>query len=257
MALRIGKKKDEPAAAPNDDWSDAALLGQQDAPSPVVAPTTTSEPADEFVTDNFAPAPAKKAMSPALLAGGLVLLLTALGVGAYFAFFNTPPEDEAPPALPPRTARRPAAPTAVTPAPKTTRLRVPVKPGAGTAAKKVLPGRAGIVSPGLKVPAIRPKTGKVPAVVPRRNMPTPVPLMPDGMAAQSGKGSSPGATVQIVRPVAALTPALMTQLKALWNQGAAAKRERNYDGARRAWQRMLQLRPGHPGVQEAIDKLPR
>jgi hypothetical protein len=77
------------------------------------------------------------------------------------------------------------------------------------------------------------------------------------MAGQPGKGSSRVTTVQIVRPVTALTPAVAQQLKALWNQGAAAKHRGDYAGARRAWQQILRLRPGHPGIQEAINKLPR
>ncbi len=262
MALRIGKKKDAPADlpanAPTDDWSDAALLGQNDtptaapivSPSPAVSPGIAPDPADDFVNGNFEPAPTKKPISPALLAGGLVLLLTVVGVGAYFAFFNPPAEDDsAPLAPPPRRVVKVVAPTPV-----------PVKVNTKVVAKKVAPGRAGIASPGTKTPALRPVPGKLPAIVPKPNMPTPVPLMPDGMAAQPGKGSTPGTTVQIVRPVspaAALTPALQAQLKVLWKRGADAKHERNYNGARAAWTKMLQLRPGHPGVREAIEKLPQ
>jgi hypothetical protein len=46
-------------------------------------------------------------------------------------------------------------------------------------------------------------------------------------------------------------------LKSLWKQGADAKHRGDYDGARRAWTKILQLRPGHPGIQGAIDKLPK
>jgi len=252
MALRIGKKKDAPAdsptSEPTDDWSDAALLGQTDtpipAPTPAVAPGAPLDPADDFVNDTFAPAPRKKTISPALLAGGLVLFLTVVGVGAYFAFFNTPAEEDAPIVMPRRIAK------VVRPTP------IPVKPKTGVPTKKIAPGKAGIATPGTKTPALRSAPGKAPSIVPKPNMPTPVPLMPDGMAAQSGKGSSVGTSVQIVRPVAPITPSLQAQLKALWNQGAAAKRERNYNGARAAWNKILKLRPGHPGIQEAIEKLP-
>ena len=259
MALRIGKKKDAPAGeasnAPTDDWSDAALLGQSDepisAPTPAVAPGAAIDPADDFVTETFAPAPRKKPVSPALLAGGLVLFLTVVGVGAYFAFFNTPVEEDAPIAAPRRVAK------IVRPTPIPVKLKTPVKSKTGAPVKKVAPGRAGIASPGTKTPALRSSLGKAPSVVPKPNMPTPVPLMPDGMAAQPGKGSMPGTTVQIVRPVAPVATALQAQLKALWKQGADAKHERNYNGARAAWGKMLKLHPGHPGVQEAIEKLPR
>ena len=58
------------------------------------------------------------------------------------------------------------------------------------------------------------------------------------------------------KPTVLLTPALLKQLKALWNQGAAAKKRGDIAGARAAWTKMLQLRPNHPLVQSAIDKLP-
>jgi Domain of unknown function (DUF5916)/Carbohydrate family 9 binding domain-like len=54
-----------------------------------------------------------------------------------------------------------------------------------------------------------------------------------------------------------ISPFLLLQLKALWKQGADAKHRGDFEGARRAWQRALQIAPGHPGFQEAIDKLPR
>ena len=265
MALRLGKKKDvstEPPAAAGDDWSEAALLGTDEpqstipAPSPAVtSPSTSPDPADAFVADTFDSAPRKKAISPVLLAGGLVLLLTALGVGAYFAFFSAPAEEE-PPArgvtppilLKPSPAPAPPNTKVVTVAPKTVAPKVPA-------------GSAGIASPGTKVPAIKPQPGNSAAVVPKPNMPTPVPLMPDGMAGQPGKGTSTGTTVQIVgspvSPAASLPTTLQAQLKALWKQGADAKHQRNYNGARQAWGKMLKLRPGHPGVKEAIEKLPR
>lgn len=286
MALRLGKKKDAPteapASAPGDDWSDAALLGQTDepqptipAPSPAVAPVMAgaTDPADDFVADTFAPAPRKKALSPVLLAGGLVLLLTALGVGAYFAFFSAPPEEEAPLAPPTRVVTAPVPPVAPKPPvvvrTKTTVTVKKVVPGkvvtpVTTTPKPVDWGKAGIASSGTKVPALRTGSG-LPAVAPRPNMPAPVPLMQDGVAGQPGKGTSTGTSVQIVgspvrrgtSTVASLPPTMQAQLKALWKQGADAKHERNYNGARRAWQKMLKLRPGHPGVQEAIEKLPR
>lgn len=268
MALRLGKKKDaptEPPVAIEDDWSEAALLGDTTepqstipAPSPAMAPASNApDPADDFVFDTFDSAPPKKTMSPALLAGGLVLLLTALGVGAYFTFFSAPAEEPAP-IVAPRVVQAPTPPPP--PAPPKTKL---VKTAPRVAAPKVPAGSAGIATANAKVPAIKPRAGKLPAVVPKPNMPTPVPIMPDGMAAQPGKGTSTGTTVQIVgspigsSPAASLPPSLQAQLKALWKQGADAKHQRNYNGARQAWGKMLKLRPGHPGVQQAIEKLPR
>lgn len=245
MALRLGKKKD----AADDDWSDAALLGDtetEEGDTVAAAPEDDSvDSADTFVSDTFEPAaPPRKTLSPILLAAGLVFLLTAVGVGAYFAFFNAPAEVE--------------TPVVVTPPPRTAEAEpsVPAKTPPTTPAKAVPAGRAGIPPQNSKAPAIQPDGDKAPAVAPQPAMPTPVPVMRDGMAGEPGKGLPPGTTVQIVQPTQPLTPDLMAQLKTLWSQGAAAKHRGDNAGARRAWQQMLQLRPGHPGIQEAIDKLP-
>lgn len=69
---------------------------------------------------------------------------------------------------------------------------------------------------------------------------------------------------------APLTPAIQAKLKTLWKQGAdakhlgdaAAKRgdqkfaSARYSEARQFWKQALKVRPGHPGFQEAMDKLP-
>ena len=52
-------------------------------------------------------------------------------------------------------------------------------------------------------------------------------------------------------PQTAVPPAIMAQLKVLWNKGAAAKKRDDFAGARAAWTEMLRIRPNHPGVQEA------
>ena len=109
--------------------------------------------------------------------------------------------------------------------------------------------------PGTKAPALNSAGNKPPAIVPAPGMPNPVEIMRDGVAAQDGKGLPPAAAVPVVRPAAPIPPALKSQLKILWQQGAAAKHRGDKAAAKRAWQKMLQLRPGHPGVQEAINKL--
>lgn len=53
-------------------------------------------------------------------------------------------------------------------------------------------------------------------------------------------------------------PALdQAKLKSLWEKGKAAKHAKKYDEARAAWSEILKLDPGHAGIQEAIDKLPK
>lgn len=78
--------------------------------------------------------------------------------------------------------------------------------------------------------------------------------------AVDGVPIAPGAVIQTAlvgqSPTVPLTPGLLKQLKDLWKKGAVAKNKKDIAGARAAWTKMLQLRPNHPGVQEAINKLP-
>lgn len=53
------------------------------------------------------------------------------------------------------------------------------------------------------------------------------------------------------------SPEVMAKLKALWKKGADAKHNKDYAGARAAWQEMLKLKPDNPAVKEAIEKLPK
>jgi hypothetical protein len=298
MALRIGKKNKA------DDWSEESLkqeLAQISEDDTTAAPTvaasddpladllsdpafntastpaaTAGIPAPAFDAPGDAagvPAPATKArprLSPVVLAGGLVFLIVAAGVGAYLMFFSQPAEDETPTELPTRVTRRPRPPAPPVTVPAATKPAA-AKPVAGkptavpankvvpprTPVKRVTPGKAGIVATGAKTPAIAPKKpGQAPRVVPVAGVPTPV-GPPPGMAGQPGKGSSRTTTVEVVRPVTVLTPALQAQLKALWKKGADAKHRGDNATARAAWLQMLKLRPGHPGVQEAINQLPK
>lgn len=57
-------------------------------------------------------------------------------------------------------------------------------------------------------------------------------------------------------PMKPLTPQLKAELKMLWNKGRVAKAAKDYAGAKNYWQQALKLRPGHPGFQDSIDKLP-
>ena len=76
-----------------------------------------------------------------------------------------------------------------------------------------------------------------------------VPIAPGAVIRMGTSSSGPSPTVP-------LTPGLAKQLKDLWKQGAAAKGQGDIAGARAAWTQMLRLRPNHPGIQSAIDKLP-
>lgn len=91
--------------------------------------------------------------------------------------------------------------------------------------------------------------------------PNAAPPMPVVAAAnvRPGPGAPPtlAPSAMNTRPLMTpLTPVLAAQLQALWLEGAAAKHRGDYDAARAAWRKALQLRPGHPGLAEAIRKLP-
>jgi hypothetical protein len=237
--------------------------------APLPTPAMSTAPAfDETapVADASAAQPRPK-VSPILLAAGLVFLVVAVGAGLWLMLFNKPAEEDDAPIAPVVTRRPPKAPApprvARRPAPKLPPPATKVLPSAarvappGTPVRHVTPGKAGIMPQGGTAPGIAPTApGQTPRVVPVEGVPTPV-GPPPGMAGQPGKGSTRTTSVQIVRPVTAMTPALAAQLKALWKQGADAKHRGDNAGARRAWQQMLKLHPGHVGVQDAINKLPR
>lgn len=203
-----------------DDWADAAATPSPDA------------------TDSFADnaATGKKGLPPAVLAGIVVLLLGVLGAGAYFFVLQPPAEDDAATTTPP---------TQVATNPETPESPAPEAPAAA-------PEAPAPSKPATPAPAAKPK----PAALPKPSLPkpTPTPGIPVGLTGQEGKGLEPGNTVLAVQPI---SPALQAELRQLWQQGAQAKWRGDYAGARRAWTRMLQLRPGHPGVQSAINKLPK
>jgi hypothetical protein len=284
----------DPAAAPDattdqaesfDDFSDFSDFPEtpEDAGTPT-APIPTpaiSAPPMETGTDLSGDVAlgSRPRVSPVLLAAGLVFLVVAFSVGVFLVFFSSPAEDDtAAPIIPPRVAKAPppdpntpppatqTLPTKAAPAPpaKVVNTKTTVKIPAtkvvppGTAVKVVPAGKAGIAPKAGSAPAIAPpKPGQAPRVVPVKGVPTPV-GPPPGMAGIPGKGTTRTTSVQIVPPPGQpLTPALPAQLKALWKKGADAKHRGDNAGARAAWQQMLRLHPGHPGVQEAINKLPR
>jgi hypothetical protein len=206
----------------------------------------TTTPVDTVPVYTETPPP--RASSSRVVLYGLLAFLLVGGALAAWRFLQPNPAAEvdagAPVAMapPPATARVEAPKTAVVP---------PAEPG-----RRVRPADAGIVPEGATAPALKPaEPGGAPRMVPVKGIPTPV-QPPEGLAGTPGKrvGRS---TVVVTKPAAIqLSPAVQNQLKQLWEQGAAAKQSGNYVEARRAWQKMLQLNPGHPGVQQAIDQLP-
>jgi hypothetical protein len=92
----------------------------------------------------------------------------------------------------------------------------------------------------------------------------PAPMSAPDTSSASAPSAAPGAPAAPLASTASkaaatvpLTPQLEQQLKALWKKGAAAKQNKDYSGARAAWQQALKLRPNHPGFAESIAKLPQ
>lgn len=245
MALKIGRKKDEnptPATStspPSDDWSE---FGPGDGRDRVPTPAPVQA----------APPRASNARVWLLGLGAFALVGGALAAWQMFGGAEETEESAAPVVMPARPATAPVA-SATRPPRK---ISMPVEKNGTVAVKRVKAADAGMVPPGRPAPAIKPQSpGKPARMVPVKGVPTPI-QPPDGLAGQPGQRASRSSVV-VARPVAntPLTPALKAQLTALWKQGAQAKQRGDAAGARRAWQQMLKLRPGHPGIQEAIDKL--
>jgi hypothetical protein len=146
--------------------------------------------------------------------------------------------------------------------------KLPLVPILGTLAFLALAGGAASYFAGQSAteteetaPALSSQTATRPAAPAQNAMPDqtaasvkvvklkPVPVVVDPLPA--------GATVSPVNPGIAPTSAQMSQLKALWKRGAAAKHRGDYAGARRYWNQGLKIQPDNVGFRESIAKLPR
>ena len=243
MALKIGRKKtDETPAAPagNDAWDEFAAPHE-------------SERVPQITTQATPP----RASNKRVLWFGLGAFALVGGALSAWQFFGPGSQTEDESAVP-ITMTPPASSSNVAPSPTATPVKVPipVTRKAPPVVKRVKAGDAGIVTSRAVAPALKPQSpGKPARMVPVRGMPTPV-QPPEGMAGSPGRRAVRSSVV-VAKVIASgtLTPQLKARLKALWEQGARAKQSGDTAGARRAWQQILKLRPGHPGIQEAIDKL--
>jgi hypothetical protein len=89
----------------------------------------------------------------------------------------------------------------------------------------------------------------------------PLPV-PNGLQATPGLEGSNTPQVKVVPGTVGASgsaPASSKEaaMKRLWESGAAAKHRGDYATARKDWKRILELDPGHAGIQEAINKLPK
>ncbi len=220
--------------------------------SPSASPSIVGAPQEPAVAVPVTAPKAKKSLPLIPLLGALGLFAVA-GGGAMFLLNSNQQEAEptvpvAPPAGIGQTPPRPGG----APGPG-------IAPGAN-AAPGTVPGPA----PG---PAVAPGPATGPGVPGANNLrsaspgiaPPPAPKQtlpaPSSSHVTVSVGQAPG-----TRPPSAtggLDPALASKLKALWQAGANAKHSGNNTEARKAWGEALRLRPGHPGFQDAINKLPR
>lgn len=169
---------------------------------------------------NGAGAPKKALPLVPLLGAGAVLL--ALAGAGWWTFGRPAPEPEEAPVV---VSRKPKPVTASNPP-----LRAPANPAPDAATSNAM-------ETDLKTPVLVPAMGNAasPGVPP-------------------AKGAAP--PPKIAPRAVIVPPARKAQLKALWKKGADAKHRGDNAGARKAWQQALKLQPGHPGFQDAIDKLP-
>jgi hypothetical protein len=157
----------------------------------------------------------------------------------------------------------PATATVVSEQPPTkTKKPFPLVPALGALAVLVIAGGAGWYfsqSP--------PEEEPTPIVVPTRKLPE----IPVGASEPVDPSTLPDTTVVKKQPAvpprpAAVNPSAtaatvdnpetLTRLKNLWEQGKDAKARGDYASARKFWELALTIKPGHPGFQESIDKLP-
>jgi hypothetical protein len=142
---------------------------------------------------------------------------------------------QAPPGVPPKPGKMPAA----------TNPAAPQKPAA-------------TVNPNQPVNNVLPHPGDATWV---KGVKKPLPV-PNGLEATPGQ---PGSNTPQVRVVAGTVGAAGSApanskdaaMKKLWDSGAAAKHSGDYATARKDWKRILELDPGHAGIQDAINKLPK
>lgn len=184
---------------------------------------------------------APKRKSSLLPIGAALGALALAGLGANY-LLNSGASDEDETQMPVATTTRSNRPAIVPAAGAPTPNSVAASPATSTR-PQVAPG-ANTASPALSTTTTRTTTARSASTTSSNVSTTPL-------------GASTTSGAPTTNRVTTLNPMVAAQLKTLWQQGADAKRRGDYANARRAWTLALQVRPGHPGFQESIDKLPR
>jgi hypothetical protein len=137
---------------------------------------------------------------------------------------------------------------------------VPPKPGKMPAAPQPAPAQkpAPTVNPNQPVTGALPHPGDANWV---KGVKKPLPV-PNGLEATPGLPGSNTPQVKVVTGSVGASDSAPANskdaaMKRLWDSGAAAKHRGNYAAARKDWKRILELDPAHPGIQAAINKLPK
>ena len=198
-------------------------------------------------------ASAKRGLPLGPLLGAGVALLALAGAG-WWVFGRQQPEEEVSAPIVARKPVKPAAPpvaSAPGAPPKVAVNPVPVAPGQGA--------NPGVPPSATQLRAVKPGTGGVASQPPRVVQVPPNAVVPGTTTKATTTGTTTKVTTQtgVVSPATPAQPVTQAQLKQLWKRGANAKRRKDYAGARRAWQEILRLDPGHDGIQSALDKLPK
>ncbi|HEX8552276.1 MAG TPA: hypothetical protein VF681_12070 [Abditibacteriaceae bacterium] len=258
---------------------DANIVVANSAAAPaVVTPPAAPIAGTVVATPVGKPKKSRPAPSKALLGGLAAVVLLGGGAAAFLLTQDSAPEGEALP-LSPRP-KQDAKPTTKSVAVAKSNAKPAAKPTPTAAAKPVAsptpskivakkaparrvvlrgatPGDMGIAQKDSPSPNVRPAVpGQPPTMVPVQGSPTPLRPVSEpsavpgkladpnsvGYASAASGGSGAGAVV-------AATPTLAAKrerLKALWNQGAAAKRRGDKTAARRAWQSGLKQAEAAP-----------
>ena len=158
-------------------------------------------------------------------------------------------------------SKKPTTTATSTPAPVIAQAppNVPPKPGKMPAATNPAAQQKppATVNPSQPVNSTLPHPGDANWV---KGVKKPLPV-PNGLEATPGQPGSNTPQVSVVPATVGGTSAPANSkdaaMKRLWDSGAAAKHRGDYATARKDWQRILELDPGHPGIQAAINKLPK
>jgi len=156
-------------------------------------------------------------------------------------------------------SKKPTATSTPAPVVVQTPPGVPPKPGKMPAATNPAAQQkpAATVNPSQPVVSTLPRPGDANWV---KGVKKPLPV-PNGLEATPGQPGSNTPQVSVVPQTVSGTSAPANSkdaaMKKLWDSGAAAKHRGDYATARKDWQRILELDPGHAGIQAAINKLPK